>query len=52
MRKIIIQTLILGLLLVGSGCSEDFLEVENKNNLTEGSFYQTQNDFLLALNSC
>jgi hypothetical protein len=52
MRQIIIKTLILALLLASAGCSEDFLEVENKNNLTEGSFYQTQNDFQLALNSC
>lgn len=52
MRHIFIKTLILGLLLVSAGCSEDFLEVENKNNLTEGSFYKTQNDFLLAINSC
>ncbi|HER09479.1 MAG TPA: RagB/SusD family nutrient uptake outer membrane protein [Bacteroides sp.] len=52
MSRYIIQTcILLGVLLI-SGCSEDFLEVENKNNLTEGSFYQTQNDFLLALNSC
>jgi hypothetical protein len=50
-RNIISTCILLGILLV-SGCTEDFLEVENKNNLTEGSFYQTKNDFLLALNSC
>ncbi len=52
MRKIIIQILVLATLIFSAGCSEDFLEVENKNNLTEGSFYQTGNDFQMALNSC
>ena len=52
MRTIIIKTLILATLIFSAGCSEDFLGVENKNNLTENSFYQTKNDFLLALNSC
>jgi len=52
MKNIIIKTVLLVLLVLSTGCSEEFLEVENKNNLTDGSFYQTQNDFLLALNSC
>lgn len=52
MRKIIIQILVLAALIFSAGCSEDFLEVDNKNNLTEGSFYQTRNDFQMALNSC
>ncbi len=52
MKKIMIRILILTTLILSAGCSEEFLEVENKNNLTDGSFYQTQNDFLLALNSC
>jgi starch-binding outer membrane protein, SusD/RagB family len=52
MRKYIIKALILTALIVSAGCSEEFLEVENKNNLTEGSFYRTQEDFQLAVNSC
>ncbi len=52
MRTIIIKALILVTLVFSAGCGDEFLEVENKNNLTEGSFYKTQNDFLLALNSC
>lgn len=52
MRNMIIKTLLLALTILVAGCSEDFLEVENKNNLTEGSFYQTKDDFQLALNSC
>ncbi len=52
MKNIIINILILVTLLFSTGCSEEFLEVENKNALTDGSFYQTQNDFWVALNSC
>lgn len=52
MKNIFIKTALLVILVFSAGCSEEFLEVENKNNLTDGSFYQTQNDFLLALNSC
>ncbi len=52
MKTYIIKILTLAILLTGAGCTEDFLEVENKNQLTEGSFYQTGNDFQLALNSC
>ncbi len=52
MYKIIVKlATVFVFLFVISACSEDFLEVENKNQLTDGSFYQTQNDFLLALNS-
>jgi hypothetical protein len=52
MKNRSIRLLILVTLIFSAGCSEEFLEVENQNNLTDGSFYQTQNDFLLALNSC
>ncbi len=52
MKNAIHKTALLVLLVLSSACSEEFLEVENKNNLTDASFYQTQNDFLLALNSC
>lgn len=52
MKKTIIRILVLTTLFICTGCDEEFLEVENKNNLTEGSFYRTMNDFILALNSC
>ncbi len=52
MKQLMIKSLILLTLIFSAGCSEEFLEVENKNNLTEGSFYKTKNDFQLALNSC
>ncbi|HDS07728.1 MAG TPA: RagB/SusD family nutrient uptake outer membrane protein [Bacteroides sp.] len=52
MKNLIVKYLILASLVISAGCGEDFLEVENKNALTDGSFYATQNDFLLALNSC
>ena len=51
MKKILIKTLFLVTLFTGTGCEEEFLVVENKNNLTEGSFYNTLDDFILALNS-
>ena len=39
------------LLLFSLSCSEEFLETENKNQLTEDNFYQTERDFWMALNS-
>ncbi|MBN2806339.1 MAG: RagB/SusD family nutrient uptake outer membrane protein [Prolixibacteraceae bacterium] len=39
------------LLSLSVSCSKEYLDVENKNALTDGSFYQTQNDFWMALNS-
>lgn len=44
--------LTIGLLLFSYSCQEDYLEVENKNDLTVDNFYKTGNDYLLALNSC
>ncbi len=32
-------------------CSDDFLDTENKNNLDVGSFFKTENDVQLAVNS-
>lgn len=37
--------LLAALMLLAVGCSEDFLEVQNLNQLSESSFYQTQQDF-------
>ncbi|MFP4288236.1 MAG: RagB/SusD family nutrient uptake outer membrane protein [Bacteroidota bacterium] len=51
MKKIIVYIAFSLFLILPFSCSEDFLEVENKNQLTDGNFYQTQDDFLLALNS-
>lgn len=33
------------LALAAAGCSEEFLEVQNENSLSESSFYQTDQDF-------
>jgi len=52
MKNTIVKILVLAMLAMSTGCGEEFLEVENKNNLTTGSFYSTANDFQLALNSC
>ncbi|MEN8228922.1 MAG: RagB/SusD family nutrient uptake outer membrane protein, partial [Bacteroidota bacterium] len=40
--KIIVVAL---LLIISQGCSEDFLNLENVNNLTTTSFYRTEKDF-------
>jgi hypothetical protein len=34
------------------GCSDDFLEVSNPNNLSESSFYQTESDFEDLIITC
>lgn len=39
------------LMVFAISCSEDFLETENKNQLTVENFYQTQQDFWMGLNS-
>jgi starch-binding outer membrane protein, SusD/RagB family len=51
MHKSIFRIALVILLSFSAACSEDFLELDNKNALTDGSFYQTQEDFLMALNS-
>lgn len=35
-----------------SGCTDDFLNVKNINQLADDNFYQNEEDFKLALNSC
>lgn len=37
--------------IVFSACSDQFLETENKNYLDVGSFFKTENDLLLAVNT-
>lgn len=51
MYKTIIRLSIALIMLFSVSCSEDFLELENKNQLTDENFYQTQEDFWMALNS-
>jgi hypothetical protein len=48
MKKVII---ILILAIGFMACSDSFLDTENKNNLDVGSFFKTENDVLLAVNS-
>ncbi len=52
MKKHIINALAFLIILTFTTCSEDFLTVENKNNLSVESWYKTMDDFTLALNSC
>lgn len=52
MKRIQYKVFPLILLLVFSTCNEEFLEVENKNNLAAENWYQTKTDFELAINSC
>lgn len=49
MKKGIIAFVVSVFLL--SACTDSFLDVENRNNLDEGSFLVTENDLILAVNS-
>ncbi|MEZ5105611.1 MAG: RagB/SusD family nutrient uptake outer membrane protein [Draconibacterium sp.] len=51
MYKIYLKITFVCLLMLFLSCSEDFLETENKNQLTVENFYQTQQDFWMGLNS-
>ncbi len=51
MNKSIFKIAIVLLLVISTSCNEDFLETENKNQLTVENFYQTQQDFWMGLNS-
>lgn len=51
MYKSIIKFTIVLAMVFSVSCSEDFLEVDNRNQLTDENFYQTQEDFWMALNS-
>jgi starch-binding outer membrane protein, SusD/RagB family len=42
---------ILIIILIFSACSDKFLDTENKNTLDVGSFWKTENDLQLAVNS-
>jgi hypothetical protein len=53
MKKIKIHILfILLALVVGNSCNEEYLEVQNKNQLALSSFYSNANDAWKALNTC
>lgn len=52
MYKTIFRLALALLMFFPVSCSDDFLETENKNELTDGSFYRTQVDFQEALNTC
>lgn len=52
MKRYIIKTIIISSVFLFSTCSEDILDVENKNDLTVENWYKTKTDFELALNSC
>lgn len=51
MNKIVIKIAFAFLLVSAVSCSDEFLETENKNQLTVENFYQTQQDFWMGLNS-
>ncbi len=40
------------LVILFTGCSKDFLDVENESELSSTSFYKTQGDFEKLLNTC
>lgn len=52
MHKTIFRLALAVLMFFPVSCSDDYLDTENKNALTDGSFYQTREDFQQALNSC
>ncbi|MDD6210129.1 MAG: RagB/SusD family nutrient uptake outer membrane protein [Bacteroidales bacterium] len=49
MKKGIISFVVSVFLL--SGCTDSFLDTENHNSLDEGSFFQTENDLIIAVNA-
>lgn len=52
MKQIIIKSIVVLTIFMFSTCSQDVLDVENKNSLTVENWYQTKTDYELALNSC
>lgn len=52
MHKTIFRLALAVLMFFPVSCSDDYLDTENKNALTDGSFYQTREDFQQALNTC
>jgi starch-binding outer membrane protein, SusD/RagB family len=52
LNKYLIKLFLVIVMIIPVSCSDEFLDVENLNNPTDGSFYKTKEDYLLALNSC
>jgi starch-binding outer membrane protein, SusD/RagB family len=51
MKKLIISAAISAFLFFAPGCSEDFVELTNPNQITTGTFWKTSNDALAGVNS-
>lgn len=51
MKKIKILGLLLGLIIISSSCSEEFVDRTNPNQITTGSFWKTQEHALAGINS-
>ncbi len=52
MKNNIFKILLIFSIISLSACEQDFLDQENKNNLTVDNWYQTKTDFQQAINSC
>ena len=52
MKILYISLSFLFIVLLYTGCSKDFLDVENESELSSTSFYKTQEDFEKLLNTC
>jgi len=52
MKHHIIKSIVVISVILFSTCSQDILDVENRNTLTVENWYQTRTDYELALNSC
>lgn len=50
-RNIFAVALVFGFAVLINSCSEDFLDVQNKNQLALSSFYSTPNDAWMAVNT-
>ncbi len=51
MKNIIYKFSIVSLVILGSACSKEFLERENPNQQTSGTFWQNENDAIKGINS-
>ncbi|UCH14057.1 MAG: RagB/SusD family nutrient uptake outer membrane protein [Bacteroidales bacterium] len=46
-----IKYILIGMIIILMSCSEDFVELTNPNALTSGSFWKTEEDFVLGVNA-
>ena len=51
-NKIITSLLVFGCVLFTVSCSDSFFNVNNPNQVSEGTFWQTEDDALMALAAC